>query len=264
MGYEYVAVEDEPDGVRVLTLNRPDRMNSWNAQMRQEMSDAVADTSLDPDVRVLIVTGAGDRAFSAGEDVSGMGDLTALGTRGFRAHARRIHDVFDTIEAMEVPVIAAVDGIAAGGGFELTLSCDFRVAGENARFVMPEAKVGLIPGSGGCSRLVRYVGLGRAKELVMLGGRLRAAEAQQIGLVTEVVPAGTALDAARAMAARLTEVAPLALGMAKLVLNTCTDVDAETGRRLERLGQSVLKTTEDHREGAQAFLDKRSPHWQAR
>jgi enoyl-CoA hydratase len=97
-----------------------------------------------------------------------------------------------------------------------------------------------------------------------LGGRLRAAEAQQIGLVTEVVPAGTALDAARATAARLTELAPLALGMAKLVLNTCTDVDAETGRRLERLGQSVLKTTEDHREGAQAFLDKRPPRWQAR
>ncbi|HVW45130.1 MAG TPA: enoyl-CoA hydratase/isomerase family protein [Amycolatopsis sp.] len=264
MGYEFVTVEDEPEGVRVLTLNRPDRMNSWNAQMRQEMSDAVADTAIEPHVRVLIVAGAGDRAFSAGEDVGGMDDLTALGTRVFRAHARRIHDVFDTVEAMEVPVIAAVDGVAAGGGFELALSCDFRVAGESARFVMPEAKVGLIPGSGGCSRLVRHVGLGRAKELVMLGGRLTAPQAQQIGLVTEVVPAGTALDAARAMAARLTGLAPLALGMAKLVLNTCTDVDAETGRRLERLGQSVLKTTEDHREGAKAFLDKRPPRWQAR
>ncbi len=193
-----------------------------------------------------------------------MGDLTALGTKGFRAHARRIHDVFDTVEAIELPVIAAVDGVAAGGGFELALSCDFRVAGEGARFVMPEAKVGLIPGSGGCSRLVRHVGLGRAKELVMLGGTLRAPQARELGLVTEVVPDGGALDAARAMAARLAGLAPLALGMAKLVLSTCTDVDAETGRRLERLGQSVLKTTEDHREGAQAFLDKRPPNWQGR
>jgi enoyl-CoA hydratase len=264
MGYQFVDIADQPAGVRILTLNRPERMNSWNAQMRQEMRDAVEDTALDPEVRVLIVTGAGGRAFSAGEDVGGMEDLTALGTRGFRAHARRIHDVFDTIEAMEVPVIAAVDGVAAGGGFELALSCDFRVAGESARFVMPEARVGLIPGSGGCSRLVRHVGLSRSKELVMLGGRLPASRAEQIGLVTEVVPDGTVLDAARVLAARLAEVAPLALGIAKLVLNTCTDVDAGTGRQLERLGQSVLKTTEDHREGAQAFLDKRPPRWQAR
>jgi enoyl-CoA hydratase len=250
--------------VRVLTLNRPERMNAWNAEMRKEMRDAVEETALDARVRVLIIAGAGDRAFSAGEDIGGMGDLTALGTRGFRAHTRRIHDVFDTIEAMEVPVIAAVDGVAAGGGFELALSCDFRVAGEGARFVMPEANVGLIPGSGGCSRLVRYVGLGRAKELVMLGNTLCAARAEQLGLVTEVTETGGALDAARAMAARLGAAAPLALGMAKLVLNTCVDVDAEIGRRLERLGQSVLKTTDDHREGTQAFLEKRSPQWQAR
>jgi enoyl-CoA hydratase len=263
MGHEFVSVVDESDGVRVLVLNRPERMNSWNAQMRQEMHDAIDDTALDPGVRVLIVTGAGDRAFSAGEDVAEMGDLTAMGTRAFRAHARRIHNVFDAIEAMEIPVIAAIEGVAAGGGFELALSCDFRVAGETARFIMPEAKVGLIPGSGGCSRLVRHVGLGRAKELVMLGGTLRAPGAEQLGLVSGVSPAGGALDAAREMAGRLSAVAPLALGMAKLVLNTCTDVDAETGRRLERLAQSVLKTTEDHTEGAQAFLSKRTPRWQA-
>lgn len=264
MGYEHLTVTDEPGGVRVLTLDRPERMNAWNAAMRGELRDAVDDVAVDPDLRVLIITGAGGKAFSAGEDVGDMGDLTTLGTRGFRAQARRIHDVFDTIEAVEVPVIAAVDGVAAGGGFELALSCDFRVAGESARFVMPEARVGLIPGSGGCSRLVQHVGLARAKELVMLGGTLRAPRALELGLVTEVVPAGGALDAARAMAARLAALAPLALGMAKLVLNTCADTDAETGRRLERLGQSVLKTTEDHAEGARAFLEKRPPAWQAR
>ncbi|MBW0088131.1 enoyl-CoA hydratase/isomerase family protein [Pseudonocardia sp. KRD-184] len=263
MGYEHLMTEERAGGVRVLTLNRPDRLNAWNSRMRSEMRDAVEDAAGDPQVRVLVLTGAG-RGFSAGEDVGEMGDLTAMGTRGFRALARGIHDVFDTVEAMEAPVIAAVEGVAAGGGFELALSCDFRVAGESARFVMPEAKVGLIPGSGGCSRLVRHVGLGRAKELVMLGGTLRAPRALELGLATEVVADGGALEAAVAMAGRLATMAPLALGMAKLVLNTCTDVDAETGRRLERLGQSVLKTTEDHREGARAFLEKRPPQWLGR
>lgn len=264
MGYEYLDVVDEDDGIRILTLNRPDRMNSWNADMRQELRTAVDDAGTHPDLRVLIITGAGGKAFSAGEDVGGMGDLTSLGTKGFRAHARRIHDVFDGLEALEVPVIAAVEGVAAGGGFELALSSDFRVAGESARFVMPEAKVGLIPGSGGCSRLVQHVGLARAKELVILGATMRAPRAQELGLVTEVVPDGEALDGARAMAHRIIKLAPLAVGMAKLVLNTCANVDTETGRRLERLGQSVLKATDDHAEGARAFLEKRPPAWQGK
>jgi enoyl-CoA hydratase/carnithine racemase len=241
-------------------MNRPDRLNAWNAAMRAELRDAVDTAAADPKLRVLVLAGAG-RAFSAGEDVSDMDALAAIGTRGFRAVARGIHDVFDTIEAIEVPVIAAIDGVAAGGGFELALSCDFRVLGASARLVMPEGRVGLIPGSGGCSRMVRYVGLGRAKELVMLGGSLDATAAQASGLATRVVPQGEALTASLALAADLVGQAPLALGIAKLVLNTCTDVDSETGRRLERLGQSVLKTTDDHREGAAAFLAKRTPQW---
>lgn len=260
MSYDYLLVEEREAGIGVLTLNRPDRLNSWNAAMRAEMRDALDAAAADPKLRVLIITGAG-RAFSAGEDVSGMDALAQMGTRGFRAVARSIHDVFDTVEAMEVPVIAAIDGVAAGGGFELALSCDFRVLGEGAKLVMPEGRVGLIPGSGGCSRLVRHVGLGRAKELVMLGGKIDAAAAQAAGLATRVVPTGEALTAAVALAGELCKHAPLALGMAKFILNTCTDVDSETGRRLERLGQSVLKTTEDHREGAAAFLAKRPPQW---
>ncbi|MGY1813263.1 enoyl-CoA hydratase/isomerase family protein [Blastococcus sp. SYSU D00820] len=264
MTYEYLLVDDEPGGVRVLTLNRPEKFNSWNGQMRQEMRQAIEDAAFDRSLRVLIITGAGGRAFSAGEDVGGMAELTEIGTRGFRAEVRRVHDVFDTVEAMEIPVIAAIDGVAAGGGLELALSCDFRVLTERSRLVMPEVKVGLIPGSGGCSRLVRHVGLGKAKELVMLGASLRAQEAKDAGLATTVVPDGGAVDGARELAERLSAFAPLALGMAKLVLNTCTDVDAETGRRLERLGQSVLKTTQDHAEGAAAFGAKRPPQWTGR
>ena len=262
MSYEFLLEEDLDKTVRVVTLNRPDRLNAWNAKMRAEMRDAIDRAAEDPHLRALVITGAG-KAFAAGEDVSDMPELAAIGTRGFRQVARRIHDVFDTIENMEIPVIAAIDGVAAGGGFELALSCDFRVLGEGSRLIMPEVKVGLIPGSGGCSRLVRYVGLGKAKELVMIGGTLDAAAAESAGLATRVVPKGGAREAAVALAQELATKAPLAIGMAKLVLNTCTDVDSETGRRLERLGQSVLKTTNDHREGAAAFTEKRTPQWSA-
>lgn len=262
MTYEHVHVEDR-DGVRILTLDRPDRLNSWNRTMRAEMRDVVEDTAGVTDLRCLIITGAG-RAFSAGEDVSEMRGLTEMGTRGFRSVVRGIHSVFDLIEAIEVPVIAAVNGVAAGGGFELALSCDFRVMAETARFVMPEAKVGLIPGSGGCSRLVHHVGLGRAKELVLLSRSVNAESAKALGLATEVVPDGQVIEGALALVEEMAGLAPLALGMAKVVLNTCTDVDHETGRRLERLGQSVLKTTDDHAEGARAFVERRPAEWRAR
>ena len=261
--YQHLLEDDRPAGVRILTLNRPDNLNSWNAEMRREMRDAIERAANEPSLRCLVLTGAG-RAFSAGEDVTGMADLTAIGTRGFRAAARGIHDVFDTVEAMEVPVIAAIDGVAAGGGFELALSCDFRVMSTRGRFVMPEAKVGLIPGSGGCSRLLKHVGLGRAKELVMLGGNLDANRALELGLATVVCGEGEAVAEALVLAERIGALAPLAVGMAKFVLNTCSDVDAETGRRLERLGQSVLKMTDDHREGTRAFIEKRKPEWHAR
>jgi len=258
MSADSVLVEAGP--VTVVTLNRPEKLNSWNAGMRARLREVIEGCARDPELRVLILTGAG-RAFSAGEDVSEMAELTRMGTRAFRVEARTIQDVFDLVEGIEVPVIAAFDGVAAGGGLELALSCDFRVIGEKARLVMPEARVGLIPGSGGCSRLVRHIGLGRAKELVMLGATVPAARALDLGLATEVVADGNALNAAKALAERLLAMAPLALGMAKLVLNTCTDVDSETGRRLERLAQSVLKVTDDHREGAAAFAEKRPPKW---
>jgi len=258
MSADSVLVEAGP--VTVVTLNRPEKLNSWNAGMRARLREVIEGCARDPELRVLILTGAG-RAFSAGEDVSEMAELTRMGTRAFRVEARTIQDVFDLVEGIEVPVIAAFDGVAAGGGLELALSCDFRVIGEKARLVMPEARVGLIPGSGGCSRLVRHIGLGRAKELVMLGATIPAARALELGLATEVVADGNALNAARALAERMLAMAPLALGMAKLVLNTCTDVDSETGRRLERLAQSVLKATDDHREGVAAFGEKRPPKW---
>ena len=243
-------------GVAVLTLKRPATLNSWNQKMRDELREAVRALVADDELRALVVTGEG-RAFSAGEDVRGMQGLAELGTRGFRRVARDIHNVFDELEAMEVPVIAAINGVAAGGGLELALSCDFRLAADTARLGFPESNVGLIPGSGGCSRLVRLVGIARAKRLVMSGEMIDARRALEIGLVEEVLAAEELMPGAMAFARRLAEKAPLALGLAKLVLNACASVDPDTGRHLERLGQSILKRTEDHAEGAKAFLEKR-------
>ncbi|MCH8076120.1 MAG: enoyl-CoA hydratase/isomerase family protein [SAR324 cluster bacterium] len=255
-------VEDVEPGIRVITLNRPGVLNAWNAEMRKRMAEVVAELP-GADLRAVVIAGNG-RAFSAGEDVRGMEALADESTRGFRAVARNIHDVFDGIEALEVPVIAAVEGVAAGGGLELALSCDFRVVSRSARLGLPELNVGLIPGSGGCSRLVRLVGLARAKEIVMLEGMMPAERAHQLGLVTRLVEPGAALDGALEMARELKAKAPLAVGMAKLVLNSCAEADLELGRRFERLGQSVLKKTGDHLEGVRAFVEKRQPEWKAR
>jgi enoyl-CoA hydratase len=161
-------------------------------------------------------------------------------------------------------VIAAINGVAAGGGLELALSCDFRFAAETAKLGFPENNVGLIPGSGGCSRLVKLVGLSRAKRLVMTGEMLPASRALEAGLVDEVFAAEELLPKAKEFALLLAAKAPLALGLAKLVLNASANVDPDTGRQLERLGQSVLKKTEDHAEGARAFAEKRKPKFRGK
>lgn len=251
------------EGVALLTLNRPATLNSWHQKMRDEMREAVRGLVADDSLRVLIITGEG-RAFSAGEDVRGMPGLAELGTKGFRRVARDIHNVFDELEAIEVPVIAAINGVAAGGGLELALSCDFRFAAESAKLGFPENNVGLIPGSGGCSRLVKSIGISKAKRLVMSGEMVSAARALEIGLVDEVFPAAELMTKSLEFANTLAGKAPLALGLAKIVLNACANVDPGTGRQFERLGQSILKKTEDHAEGAQAFVEKRKPKFKGR
>lgn len=256
---EFIRISEPEPGIWVLRLNRPEAMNAWNARMRAELAEAMEEVAMS-EARVVLVRGDA-KAFSAGEDVRGMAGLTQGGTKKFRAVARQIHSAFDLIEAIEVPFIAVIEGVAAGGGMELALSCDFRIAGRNARLGLPEGNVGLIPGSGGCSRLVRCVGSARAKQVVMLEGVMKAERANELGLLTQLVDAGQEMEAAMEMARKLAAKAPLALGMAKMVINTCADVDLETGRRLERIGQSVLKKSADHAEGAQSFIEKRKPNW---
>ena len=173
--YQFVKLERR-ESVAVLTLNRPDTLNAWNAQMRAEMQSAIDDIDRDDALRALVVTGAG-RGFSAGEDVRGMEDLAAISTRAFRRVVRAFHGIFDRLEAMELPVIAAINGVAAGGGLELALSCDFRIVSEAARMGFPEHKVGLIPGSGGCSLLDKLIEVAQSKRLVMTGKMIDASEA---------------------------------------------------------------------------------------
>ncbi len=262
MSYEFLSFDREGP-ITILRLNRPDNLNSWNLQMREELRDAVRDMVEDDDLRVLIITGTG-RAFSAGEDVRGMGDLSSVGPKGFRRRVRMIHNVFDELEQMEVPIICAINGVAAGGGLELALSCDFRFASDTARLGLPEGNVGLIPGSGGISRLVKLVGPSKAKRLIMTGEIIPASKAEELGLVDEVFAADELMAGAIAFAETLAARAPLALGTAKLVVNQCVNVDLETGRNFERIGQSVLKLSEDHGEGVQAFLEKRKANFTGR
>ena len=265
MAYEFIDLSRAGDAanIAVLRLNRPDNLNSWNQKMRDELRDAVAELVDDDQLRVLVITGTG-RAFSAGEDVRGMKGLADIGTRGFRRVARSIHNVFDEIEAIEVPVIAAINGVAAGGGLELALSCDFRFAAQTAKMGFPENNVGLIPGSGGCSRLVMQVGLSKAKRLVMTGEMVMADKALQYGLVDEVVAPEQLMDHTLAFARVLAAKAPQSLGLAKIVLNNCARVDPDTARNFERLGQSILKKTDDHAEGAKAFVEKRPAQFTGR
>jgi len=260
--YAFLAF-DRRDAITVLRLNRPDQLNAWNLEMREELRDAIASLVEDDDLRVLIITGTG-RAFSAGEDVRGMGDLSAVGPKGFRRRVRMIHNVFDEIEQMEIPVIAAINGVAAGGGLELALSCDFRFAADTARMGLPETNVGLIPGSGGISRLVKLVGPAKSKRLVMTGEIVLADTALAYGLIDEIVAGDELIGRALAFAGQLAAKAPLALGTAKLVINQCANVDTETGRNFERIAQSVLKLTTDHKEGAAAFVEKRKPKFTGR
>ncbi len=262
MSYKFIDLSIA-DNIAVLRLNRPDNLNSWNQQKRDELRAAVAQLVADDSLRVAVITGTG-RAFSAGEDVRGMKGLADIGTRGFRRVVRDIHNVFDEVEAIEIPVIAAINGVAAGGGLELALSCDFRFAASTAKLGLPENNVGLIPGSGGCSRLVRTVGLSTAKRLVMTAEMVPAERALALRLIDEVYPAEQLMDETMAFARRLAARAPQALGMAKLVLNNSARVDPDTARNFERLGQSILKKTEDHLEGARAFIEKRPPQFTGR
>ncbi len=245
------------NGIGQITINRPDARNALNTQVLGDIRQTLAEFRHDREVGVVVFTGAGERAFAAGADIGELRQRTALD-----ALASVMQDVYDEIEAYEKPTIAAVNGLALGGGCELAMACDVRVASGDARFGLPEVTLAIIPGAGGTQRLSRLVGKGRAIEMILTGQIIDAEEAHRIGLVTQVAGDDEGLmDKVRTTAATILSRGPLAVRLAKLAVQTGFETDQKTGLVIERLAQAVLFATEDKREGTTAFLEKREPRF---
>lgn len=257
MSYQFIIYE-KSEGVATITLNRPDALNAWSRELAQEFLAAMEDAQKDENVKAVIITGAGEKAFSAGADIKAMKGMTALKARELSNMGYR---VCNAVERLEKPVIAAINGYALGGGMEVSMACDFRVASDKARMGQTEINIGLIPGWGGTQRLTRLVGKARAKELVYTGKIIDANTAFQWGLVNMVVPAAELMNAVRQFAQELAGKAPVAMKVAKALIEKGADVDLESALALEREGFGVVASSEDLQEGVSAFTEKRKPTW---
>lgn len=243
-------------GIAVITLNRPEKLNAMDAAMRAEFHSLTDTLYNDEAIKVVVFTGSG-RAFSAGGDIDFLDQNWRV--PAFRNETFKFTSFFDALEHLEKPVLAAINGPCTGAGLQITLSCDLRIASSEAKFGFRENQIGLIPGAGGCSRLVKLIGYGKAKELIFTGEMISADEAQKIGLVNRVVPHETVMETTLELARHLLSRAPVALGLAKRILWSCVNADLNTGRVLESLAQSILIQTADHKEGIRAFREKRKP-----
>jgi enoyl-CoA hydratase len=254
-----VAIE-EP--LAVITLNRPTVLNALRSQLLDELSTALRELESDDRVRAIVVTGSGEKAFAAGADI---GELNALASAGAGAgKARTGQALTRQIERLSKPVVMAINGFALGGGCEIAMAGDIRVASDNAKFGQPEVNLGLIPGYGGSQRLTRLAGKGVATHLCLTGEIIDAQEALRIGLVTRVVPAGELLNEAKRIATLIASKAPLAIAACKRVINNGAHLSIDDGLELEALEFGALVDTEDIKEGTSAFLEKRKPAWKGR
>mgnify|MGYP001257720433 FL=1 len=255
MPYENILFEVS-DGIGVLTFNRPRALNALNPKTLDELSDVVDRVGADNGIRVLVLTGAGERAFVAGADISEFPKMNPLQARIF---AERGQEVFFKLEQLPKPVIACVNGFTLGGGCELAMSCDFVYASENARFGQPEVNLGIMPGFGGTQRLARLVGRAVAKELCMTGETIDAQRAKEIGLVSKVFPADRLVEETMKTAKTLASKGPAVLRSMKQVINRGLDVDLRSGCALEAEAFGVCFAGQDSKEGVSAFLEKRKP-----
>ena len=247
------------EGVALVTIDRPEARNALSFALLAELADALELLDTDGRTRVVIITGAGDRAFAAGADIVELADQTPD-----RLRSEGQFGSWDRIGAIGIPVIAAVRGFALGGGCELAMSCDLIVAGDDARFGQPEIRIGVMPGAGGTQRLTRAIGVARAMELVLTGRMIDAAEAHAAGLVTSVVPAADVLSASLSLADTIASMPPLAVRAAKRSVLAAAELPLSAGLRAERDAFFDLFATEDQREGMRAFQEKRSPTWTGR
>jgi enoyl-CoA hydratase len=255
MGYENIIYRVD-QGIATITFNRPKALNALNQELLAEFSAALEATAADEDVRVLVLTGAGEKAFVAGADISELATFSPLQAKNFSSAG---HGVIGRLQQLPIPVIAAVNGFCLGGGSEIALACDFIYAAETARFGLPEINLGLIPGFGGTQRLPRRVGTSRAKELIFTGRMIPAAEAAEIGLVNRVVPAAALMEAVLGTAREIASKGRVSLRAAKQAVNQGMNADLATGCHIEIDAFALVMASPDAKEGTTAFLEKRKP-----
>jgi enoyl-CoA hydratase len=242
------------EGIALVTIDNPASLNALNAPTLTQLDQVFDQLAGNPEVKGVIITGGGEKSFVAGADINEFLQVTGDTAAGFMARGQRI---FDKIEAFDRPVIAAVNGFALGGGNELAMCCDIRIAAENALFGQPEVNLGIIPGYGGTQRLPRLIGPGKAKEIIFADERVSAQEALRIGLVERVVPKGQALEEAKKLMKKIMAKGPVAIRMAKKAINEGLGMSLRAGLDLEGQCQGVCFGSEDKNEGAKAFLEKR-------
>ena len=253
MPYENILF-DTDGAIATLTINRPKSLNALNPQTMEEIADCIA--SLGNEIRCLVITGAGDKAFIAGADISSMVTMSPFEQKDFATHGLK---VLRSFEHLPLPVIAAVNGYALGGGTELALACDLILASNNAKFGLPEINLGIIPGFGGTQRLARRIGLSRAREMVYTGDMIDADTALNYGLVNYVYPQSELMPKTKAFAQKLAAQAPLAIKQAKASVNAGMEMDLDNAMRFETEAMSLTFSTQDKKEGMTAFLEKREP-----
>ncbi len=256
MSYNNIRFEVDAEGVALITVHRPEKLNALNAETIGELGQAFDESAARSDVRALILTGAGEKAFVAGADIQELAGLTPAEAQ---VCASRGQMVFRRLEEMRKPSVAAINGYALGGGLELAMACTVRVAASTARLGQPEVKLGILPGYGGTQRLPRLVGRGRALELLLSGEPVEAAEAHRIGLVNHVVPPAELLPFSRQWLKKVLANAPLAVALAMEAVDTGLDSGLEQGLHFEAAAFGLTSATQDRREGMQAFLQKRPP-----
>ncbi|MCL6515366.1 enoyl-CoA hydratase [Alicyclobacillus sp.] len=258
---EPVLLREEDGGVVTLTLNRPEAANALSCALVAALDDALDALRFDPQVRAVILTGAGGRVFCAGADLK---ERRGMDEGQVRRAVDGIRSAVERVAALPVPVIAALEGAAFGGGLELALACDLRIAAKGARMGLTETSLAIIPGAGGTQRLPRLIGAARAKELIYTARRISADEALAMGLVNRVVPDGQALAEARALAAEIAVNGPVAVRQAKFAIDQGLNTDLTTGLALEREAYERVIPTEDRLEGLAAFAEKRRPKYKGR
>jgi len=252
---------EKAEGIATITINRPEALNALNEETINEIQARLDDAEKDDSIKVIIITGAGDRAFSAGADLKMMKGASPVKGTELSRHGQHL---CNHIESLRKPVIAAINGYALGGGIELAMACDIRIASENAQIGQPEINVGLIPGWGGTQRLPRYVGKGIAKEMIFTGRRIDARTAERLGLVNSVVPADQLKAKVKELALELAGKPPIAIRLSKTLVNNSTETHPEAGMWQEAEAFGLVASTEDFNEGVTAFLEKRKPQYKGK